>query len=156
MPDALGDLVHLDLERERRHRDPEAAHRARRLAVRVDAVGVDRDVRDGVRAGRIGRVLGQRVGGLAAVRPGVGVARDLAGDDVAVVRDAVGDVDAPRAPRRRHLHLLGAAVDVAHRSAGLHRGERRDGLHDHVDLAAEPATDRAARRSAAGWPGPAG
>ena len=144
MPTALGDLVHLDLERERRHRDAEAAHRARRLAVRVDAVGVDRDVRDGVRPGGVGGVLRERVRRLAAVGAGVRVARHLAGDDPAVRHDAVLDVDAPRAARRRDLHLLRAAVDEAHRPTGLHRRQGRDRLDDDVDLAAEPAADRAA------------
>ena len=88
--------------------------------------------------------LVMRVRRLAAVRAGVGVARDLAGDDVAVGRDAVLEVDAPGAAGRRHLHLLGAAVDVADRAAGLHRRQGGDRLDDDVDLATEPAADRAA------------
>ena len=69
------------------HRHPEPAHRGRRRAVGVDAVRVDPDVRDAVRAGRVGGELRDRVRRLAAVRAAVHERRDLAGDDRPVGHD---------------------------------------------------------------------
>ncbi len=80
----LGDPVHLHLHRIRAHRHAEAAHGARRLVVGEHAVDVDRHVRDQVRAGDVGGVLGHRVRRLPGIGARVGVAGDLAGDDAPV------------------------------------------------------------------------
>ena len=144
MPSVARDPVHLRLERAVRDRHAEAAHRARRRAVRVDAVGVDPDVGDVVRARHVRGGLGGAVRAVAGVRAGVDVQRDLARDDRAVVHHAVLDVDPLGRARRRDLHLLLAPVDVLDRLVGRHRGDAGDRLDDHVDLAAEAAADRPA------------
>ena len=139
------DPVHLRLEREVPDRHAEAAHGA------TTACGWC--TRTTSRCGRSGCVygpghvrggLGGRVRAVARVRAGVGVERDLAGDDRPVVHHAVLDVDALGRARGGDLHLLVAVVDVLDRLARLHRGDAGDRLDDHVDLAAEPAADRAA------------
>ena len=97
-----------------------------------------------VRARHVRGGLRRRVRAVAGVRAGVRVERDLAGDDPPVVHHAVLDVDALGRARRGDLHLLVAVVDVLDRLVRGHRGDARDRLDGHVDLAAEAAADRAA------------
>ena len=69
------DPVHLRLQREVADRHAEAAHGARRRAVRVHALGVHVDVRDRVRPGHVRGGLGRGVWAVARVGAGVGVQR---------------------------------------------------------------------------------
>ena len=109
------DPVHLALQGVVGDRHAEAAHRARRRAVGVDAVASTYTFGDRVRPRHVRGRLRRPVGRVARVGAGVDVERDLAGDDPAVGHHAVLDVDALGGARRGDLHLLLAAVDELHR-----------------------------------------
>ena len=92
----------------------------------------------------MGGGLDRAVGAQPGVGPRVEMDARVAGDDPAVVRHSVLDVEPFGAARARHLHLLGAAVGAAHRALREHRAEQGHRLVDAVHLAAEASAHRAA------------
>jgi hypothetical protein len=95
-----GKLVHLHFDGEVRDGDTEAAHGARWCPVRVDAIAIDLDVRNGVGPREMGCRFLRTIGRMPRIGARIDVAADLAGDDPSVFHQAVFDVDALGRARR--------------------------------------------------------
>ena len=140
-PERRGELVHLRLGGEAGLHGAEAAHRAARRVVRVDAGRLDQRVRHVVRAARErGGVRRDR-----RRRRGVGAAVEQDphphADEPALARRAVLGPDLRRVPVDVADERLLAAVDELHRAARVQREHRAVDLHREVLAAAERAAD---------------
>ncbi len=135
--EAVGELVHECLVGERRLHAAEAAHRAARRVVRVDAVRVDRHVRDPVRAHAQQAGVADDGRGGRRVRAAVQQDVRLRVDEGAVGLGAELEGHPGGVPVHVPEERLLAAVAHLHRPAGPQRQQAGVHVHREVLAAAE-------------------
>ena len=140
-PERVRELVHLRLGGEARLHGAEAAHRAARRVVRVDARRLEQRVRDRVRTARERRRVRRHRGRRGRVRAAVEQDPHAHADELPVAVRAVLGPDLRRVPVHVADERLLAVVDHLHRPARVQREQRAVDLHREVLAPAERAAD---------------
>src|SRR5579875_112764 len=147
-----GDFLHLDLDGKAGLCHAEAAHGRGWLTIGINAIGIDPDVRDIVRAGHIRHMLLKAIGRVSMIGAGILQAAHLAPDDASIVHDGITKLYLRPRARRGAAKLFFARPAPFYRAPRLHRGNAGNRLGDDIDLAAKaPAHSAAYKVQAVCW-----
>ena len=142
IPSPPSEHVHLRLVRDRDLQHAKPAHGAADQVVGGDRVGVDLDVGDVIRSGRVDARLLDHIHAERQVRSAVPVDAGFHGRQAPVFSRARLVVNRERVPLGQRQQRFLARVDQPHGPAGLEREQAGMDLGGDVVLSAEPAADR--------------